>query len=139
MKFKRLKQDAILPLRAHEGDAGLDLVSPSTVVLAPQERKLVMLGFSVAISEGFSGLVCPRSGLAAKSGVTVLNAPGIIDSSYRGEVGVILINLSNENVVLPAGSRIAQLLLVPINSPKPEWVDNLGDTERGKGGFGSTH
>ncbi len=138
MKFKRLIPDAILPSRAHEGDAGLDLASPSAVTLAPMERKLVMLGFSVAIPDGFAGLVCPRSGLAAKSGVTVLNTPGIIDSGYRGEVGVILVNLSGENVVLLAGSRVAQLLVVPVDCPAPEWAGDLGDTERGQGGFGST-
>jgi dUTP pyrophosphatase len=84
------------------------------------------------------GLVCPRSGLAAKNGITILNAPGIVDSGYRGEVGVVLINLGKDKIVLPKGSRIAQMVIVSYNNTQPVWAENLDETERGQGGFGST-
>jgi dUTP pyrophosphatase len=138
MEFQRLSSSAKLPERAHEGDAGLDLFTPVEIILTPLQRKLVKLGFAVAIPEGYMGMVCPRSGLAANNGVTVLNAPGIIDSGYRGEVGVVLINISNESVTLKQGSKIAQLLVVPYSSVNPEWVGFLDNTDRGEGGFGST-
>ena len=138
MEIQRLSEDAKLPQRAHEGDAGLDLFTPVEINLAPLGRKLVKLGFAIAIPEGHAGLVCPRSGLAANSGVTVLNAPGIIDAGYRGEVGVVLVNISSENVILPAGSKVAQLVVVPFNPDNPQWVGFLDSTERGEGGFGST-
>ena len=138
MEFLRLSAGARLPERAHEVDAGLDLFTPSEVNLAPLARKLVKLGFAMSVPKGFAGLVCPRSGLAVNSGITVLNSPGIIDSGYRGEVAVVLVNLSNENVILPEGSKVAQLLIVPCNFDKPEWVGFLDETERGEGGFGST-
>ncbi len=138
MEFLRLSSGARLPERAHEGDAGLDMFTPIEVNLAPLQRKLVKLGFAMSVPKGHAGLVCPRSGLAANSGVTVLNAPGIIDTGYRGEVGVVLVNISNENVILPPGSKIAQLLIVPCCLEKPEWVGYLDETDRGEGGFGST-
>ncbi|MCE5177372.1 MAG: dUTP diphosphatase [Caldisericales bacterium] len=138
MKIKKLRQDAILPQRAHDTDAGLDLTTPDEVELLPLERKLVMLGFSMSIPNGMVGLVCPRSGLAAKNGITVLNAPGIIDSGYRGEVGVVLINLGKDKTVLPKGSRIAQIVIVSYNNTQPVWAENLDETKRGQGGFGST-
>ena len=127
-----------MPERAHEGDAGLDLFTPVEIILTPLQRKLVKLGFAVAIPKGFVGMVCPRSGLAANNGITVLNAPGIIDSGYRGEVGVVLVNISNENVTIAQDSKIAQLLIVPCSSENPLWVGYLDDTDRGAGGFGST-
>ncbi|MBP7732831.1 MAG: dUTP diphosphatase [Caldisericia bacterium] len=138
MEFLRLSQSARLPERAHQGDAGLDLFSPVEIILTPLQRKLVKLGFAVAIPEGFVGMVCPRSGLAANNGITVLNAPGIIDSGYRGEVGVVLVNVSNENVTIAQDSKIAQLLIVPCSLENPQWVGYLDDTDRGAGGFGST-
>ena len=138
MEIQRLSPQAQLPQRAHQGDAGLDLFTPVEINLAPLGRKLVKLGFAIAIPKGHAGLVCPRSGLAANSGVTVLNAPGIIDSGYRGEVGVVLVNISSENVILSAGSKVAQLVVVPFNSDSPQWAGFLDSTERGEGGFGST-
>lgn len=138
MEVMRLSESAILPQRAHQGDAGLDLFTPVEIILTPLQRKLVKLGFAIAIPEGFVGMVCPRSGLAANNGITVLNAPGIIDSGYRGEVGVVLINISNESVTLKQGAKIAQLLVVPYSSANPQWVGFLDDTDRGEGGFGST-
>lgn len=138
MEFLRLSSSARLPERAHDGDAGLDLFTPVEVNLAPLARKLVKLGFAMSVPKGHAGLVCPRSGLAANSGVTVLNSPGIIDSGYRGEVGIVLVNISNENVILPEGSKVAQLLIVPCSFDKPDWVGFLDETERGAGGFGST-
>lgn len=138
MEVMRLSESAILPQRAHQGDAGLDLFTPVEIILTPLQRKLVKLGFAIAIPEGFVGMVCPRSGLAANNGITVLNAPGIIDTGYRGEVGVVLINISNESVTLKQGSKIAQLLVVPYSSVNPEWVGFLDETDRGEGGFGST-
>lgn len=138
MKFKRLRDDACLPEQAHPGDAGYDLISPDSIILAPMQKKLVSTGIAVAIPEGFVGLVCPRSGLALKMGITVLNAPGIIDSGYRGEVGVILVNLSSQDVSLPKKTKVAQLVVVPFRSDSPEWADNLDQTKRGEDGFGST-
>jgi len=138
MKAKKLRNDAILPTRAHEDDAGLDLSTPDEITLAPISRKLVKLGFSIAVPKGFVGLVCPRSGLAAKQGITVLNGPGVVDAGYRGEVGVILVNISNENVLLPIGSKVAQMVLVPCSFENVSWTLNLDDTDRGENGFGST-
>lgn len=138
MDFLRLSEDAQLPQRQHPGDAGLDLFTTEEVLLAPLQRKLVHTGVACAIPQGHVGLVCPRSGLAAKMGVTVLNGPGIVDCGYRGEIGVVLINLSNENATLEKGSRIAQLVVVPFAEISPNWAQSLDDTSRGAGGFGST-
>ena len=138
MKFKRLAEDAVLPQQAHIGDAGFDLVYPKSIELAPLQRVQAMLGFSVEIPENHVGLVCPRSGLASKKGITVLNAPGIIDSGYRGELGVILINLSNQNVSLPPKTKIGQMVITSCLSERAEWVKTLDSTDRGSKGFGST-
>ena len=138
MKFKRLRKDACLPEQAHPGDAGYDLISPDAFILAPMQRKLVKTGIAVAIPEGHVGLVCPRSGLAIKMGVSVVNAPGIIDSGYRGEIGVILINLGSQDVSLPEKSKVAQLVVTKYKSTPPEWTEELDATERGSDGFGST-
>lgn len=133
-------QGGVLPTHALGGDAGVDLASAEDVVLRPLERKLVRTGLRVAIPEGYVGMVCPRSGLALNNGVTVLNAPGIIDSGYRGEVGVVLVNLSLDKVSFLSGSRIAQLVVVPC--ALQQWVtteaENLQVAERGTKGFGST-
>jgi len=138
MKFKRLEKEAVLPKQAHIGDAGFDLVYSKSVELAPLQRVQLMLGFSVEIPENYVGLVCPRSGLASKKGITVLNSPGIIDSGYRGELGVILINLSNQNVSLPPKTKIAQMVITPFSSERAQWSESLGSTDREGKGFGST-
>jgi len=128
----------MLPEYQTDGSAGMDLRSTSPVELVPMERKLVPTGVRMEIPEGYEGQVRPRSGLAHKSGVTIVNAPGTIDSDYRGEIGVILINLSGEPVKLDQGERIAQLVIVPVTQVRLEHVEELGETERGEGGFGST-
>ena len=126
------------PQFAHPGDAGADLAAAEAATIAPGERALVSAGFSMAIPDGFAGLVLPRSGLAIRSGVTVLNAPGLIDAGYRGEVKVVLINHSDVDFEVAIGDRIAQLVIVAVNQPEYVEVDTLTDTSRGEGGFGST-
>lgn len=130
--------DLALPAYAREGDAGLDLLAATTVTLPPGGRQLVSTGLRVAIPEGYAGLVLPRSGLALRSGVTVLNAPGLIDSGYRGEIGVLLINHGTEVAALGRGERIAQLVIQPVARATLVEVRHLGDSPRGAGGFGST-
>lgn len=129
-----------LPEYQTEHAAGLDLqaVLEEALSLAPLERKLVKTGIFLALPEGTEAQVRPRSGLALKKGITVLNSPGTIDADYRGEVGVILINLSNETVSIEPGERIAQLVLARYESIAWEAVESLDETERGSGGFGST-
>jgi dUTP pyrophosphatase len=127
-----------LPGYAREGDAGLDLAAAATVTLPPSGRRLVPTGLRVAIPEGYAGLVLPRSGLALRMGVTVLNAPGLIDSGYRGEIGVLLINHGTESVTIGRGERIAQLVIQPVARALLVEVRQLGTSERGPSGFGST-
>ncbi len=127
-----------VPAYATEEAAGLDLRSTHAVTLQPMERALVKTGLRAAIPRGFEGQVRPRSGLALKQGITCLNSPGTIDSDYRGEIGVILINLSDSVVQLDSGERIAQLVICPIARAEVIVVDSLDETERGEGGFGST-
>ena len=128
------------PKYSREGDAGMDLRAfiEEDVYLEPMERKIIPTGIYMALEAGYEAQVRPRSGLAAKKGITVLNAPGTVDADYRGEVGVILINLSNERFQISNGDRIAQLVIAPY--VQAEWVstDELDSTERGSGGFGST-
>jgi dUTP pyrophosphatase len=134
-----LSDNFIIPRYSHDGDAGLDLFSIEDIALDPGDRKKVSCGFSIAIPEGYLGAVAPRSGLSIEHGVTVLNSWGVIDSTYRGEVSVILINLGKEKTILKRGSRIAQLIIIPFE--KIELIidkNNLGETERGNNGFGST-
>ncbi len=140
LPVQRLRGDVELPHRAHADDAGLDLRTPDEVVLAPGERCGVGTGLVVAVPTGFVGLVHPRSGLALRDGVTVVNAPGTIDAGYRGEVRVPLVNLSDREVRLAAGERIAQLLVQAVALPEVVEVHDLADesTDRGRGGFGST-
>ena len=139
ISFKRLNPEAILPSAAHTGDAGLDLHSTESLTIGPGERRLVKTGLAVAIPDGFCGLVLPRSGLAIKNGITVVNGPGLIDSGYRGEIGVILLNTDQHDAfAILAGDRIAQILITPFEATQPIWVDRLEETERGSGGFGST-
>ena len=140
--LQRLPHGADLPLPAYEteGAAGLDLRAAIAegFSLAPGERALVPTGLSMQLPEGFEGQVRPRSGLAVKHGVTVLNAPGTIDSDYRGEVKVILANLSDENFEIARGDRIAQLVPAPVQRATFAEVETLDETARGAGGFGST-
>lgn len=127
----------LTPARAHPSDAGVDLRAAEPVTLDPGERALVGTGVSVQVPDGWVGLVCPRSGLAAKQGVTVTNAPGVIDAGYTGEVKVI-VQATSERVVLERGERIAQLVVVPCLLGDWVQVDDLDVSERGVGGFGST-
>lgn len=134
----RLHPDAVVPAYAHDGDAGLDLVSVEEVTLAPGERYAVATGWAMAIPDGWVGLVHPRSGLALRQGLTVANAPGTIDAGYRGEVKVILVNLGTDPVEVHAGDRVAQLVLQEVGRAEVVVVDDLERTARGAAGFGST-
>jgi dUTP pyrophosphatase len=127
-----------IPAYAHPGDAGADLAASEATVIDPGGRALVGTGLVLAIPEGHAGLVIPRSGLAIRSGVTVLNAPGLIDAGYRGEVKVALINHSDEPFTIAPGDRIAQLVVVRVEAVTFEEVDDVETTSRGDGGFGST-
>jgi len=139
LEVRRLHPRAELPARAHEGDAGLDLVAVEDVTLGPGERALVATGIAIAVPPGHAGLVLPRSGLAARHGVALVNAPGLIDAGYRGEVRVLLLNTDRaEPVTLRAGDRIAQLVLAPVAVAEVVEVAELGATARGEGGFGSS-
>jgi len=137
--FKRLSDAATLPARAYPGDAGLDLSAAERVELAPGGRALVGTGLAVAIPDGHAGFVQPRSGLAAKHGITIVNSPGLVDSGYRGELKVILLNTDRtETFVVEPGMRIAQLVVVQVATPQPLEVAELPGTERGERGFGSS-
>jgi dUTP pyrophosphatase len=138
LRVVRLDPSVPLPAYAHEGDAGMDLAAAAEVTLAPMGRAAVPTGLAVAIPAGWVGLVHPRSGLARRHGVTVANAPGTIDSGYRGELQVLLINLGADAVTLDRGDRIAQLLLQPVGRATVVEASHLDDTTRGDGGFGST-
>lgn len=133
-----LEDETMAPYYAKKGDAGMDLHISEDVWLQPMERRTVGVGLSVAIPVGCVGDIRPRSGLASKQGVTVINAPGTVDSGYRGHVGVPLINLSKKPVSIKKGDRIAQLVVLPYIHCEIEVVDALDETERGDGGFGST-
>lgn len=126
------------PTRAHPGDAGLDLKAAENALLFPGDRQAVDTGVSVEIPDGYVGLVCARSGNAARRGVGIVNGVGVIDAGYRGPVNVLLINHGRDNVTVRRGDRIAQLLIVPIETPSVEIVGSLSDSERGTGGLGST-
>ena len=133
-----LEQDAALPEYETGGSAGMDLRSIEGVELEPMERKLVRTGLRVSIPAGHEGQVRPRSGLALRHGISMVNSPGTIDSDYRGEIAVILINLGADAVKLERGERIAQLVIVPVRQATLRQVEFLDETERGVGGFGST-
>lgn len=128
-----------LPAYAHPGDAGADLVAAEAVTLAPGQRALVGTGVRIALPEGFAAFVVPRSGLAAKHGITIVNSPGTVDAGYRGEIKVSLLNTDTENAyeVVP-GDRIAQMIVMPVTRATFLPVDELPDSTRGEGGFGST-
>jgi dUTP pyrophosphatase len=139
LQIKRLRPDAVVPERAYAGDAGLDLSACERVELAPGRRALVPTGLAVAIPEGHAGFVQPRSGLAARHGITIVNTPGLVDSGYRGELKVILLNTdAAEPFVVEPGMRIAQLVVLPVPALKLVEVDELGGSERGARGFGSS-
>lgn len=139
LPIKRLDPDVVLPSYAYEGDAGLDLRANVDIDIAPFERKLIPTGLAVAIPEGFAGFVQPRSGLALKSGLSMANTPGLIDAHYRGELKVIAVNLdANEAIHISKGERIAQLVIQRVPVVSLMEVDELDETDRGTGGFGSS-
>ena len=139
LPIQKLRDEAVVPTRAYAGDAGLDLAACERVELAPGERALVGTGLAVAIPGGYAGYVQPRSGLAAKHGITIVNTPGLVDSGYRGELKVILLNTdANEPFVIEPGMRIAQLVVLPIPEVVPVETDELPSSERGQRGFGSS-
>lgn len=136
---KRLDDTLDMPAYAYAGDAGFDLRSAENATLKPFERRLVSCGISMAIPAGYAGYVLPRSGLAAKHGISIVNAPGLIDSSYRGEIKAILINLDpDEPFEIAHGDRIAQMVILETPQASLREVDELDDTDRGSGGFGSS-
>ena len=139
LPVRRLHPEAVLPARAHPGDAGLDLVAVEEHRLEPGDRAAVATGLAVAVPHGWAGLVLPRSGLARRHGITLTNAPGLIDAGYRGELTVLLVNLGRERHTVRAGDRIAQLVLTPVSLAAAVEVDELPPSDgRGEGGFGST-
>jgi dUTP pyrophosphatase len=139
LKFIKLSEKATIPTRAHDNDAGLDLYAAEAARIATGARVSIGTGLAVAVPEGLAGLVLPRSGLALKSGVTLVNSPGLIDPGYRGEVRVVLLNTDKTiDFHVKPGDRIAQLLLVPIATASPMQADALDESGRGVGGFGSS-
>ena len=139
LPIRRLREDAVLPERAYAGDAGLDLAACDRIELAPGERAVVGTGLAVAIPDGYAGFVQPRSGLAARHGLAVVNSPGLVDSGYRGELRVVLLNTdAREPFVIEPGMRIAQLVVLPVPELELLEVDELPATERGVRGFGSS-
>jgi len=138
VSFVRVSPDATLPSYAHPGDAGMDLTSAEDVVVEPGARALVKTGLAMALPPGYEAQVRPRSGLALKHGITVLNTPGTIDEGYRGEVGVILFNAGDVAFKVAKGDRIAQMVIAPVTRARIAEVADLDSTERGAGGFGST-
>ena len=139
LPIRRLRDGAVLPARACHGDAGLDLSACERVELAPGERAVVGTGLAVAIPEGYAGFVQPRSGLADRHGITVVNSPGLIDSGYRGELKVILLNTDSQHpFVVEPGMRIAQLVVLELPEIELDEVDELPATERGVRGHGSS-
>ena len=139
LEVMRLREEALVPERAYAGDAGLDLTTCERLELPPGERAVAPTGLAVAIPEGYAGFVQPRSGLAARSGIAVVNSPGLIDSGYRGEIRVVLLNTDRERTfVAEPGDRIAQLVVLPVPELAVRKVDELPPSERGVRGFGSS-
>jgi len=138
LKIKKLTPDAIIPAYQTELAAGFDLHSVEDYVLKKGERKLIKTGLAFEIEEGYEVQIRPRSGLAFKHGITVLNTPGTIDADYRGEIMVLLINLGEDDFEIKKGERIAQAVIAPVIQAEFVEVDELSETKRGKGGFGST-
>ena len=139
LPIRRLRDDAVLPSQAYAGDAGLDLAACERVELGPGERATVGTGLAIAIPEGYAGFVQPRSGLASRHGITIVNTPGLVDSGYRGELRVVLLNTdARETFVVEPGMRIAQLVVLAVPGVEAVEVDDLPESERGVRGFGST-
>jgi len=138
LKIKKLTGDAILPQYAHQGDAGADLFANERAEIGPGQSKMVKTGISIELPENTEAQVRPRSGLAYKHQITVLNTPGTIDEGYRGEIGVILINHGTETFIVEKGMKIAQMVVKPVIEIEIREVDELSNTHRGAGGFGST-
>ena len=137
--IKILSRDAQIPHMAYNGDAGVDLRSVERIVLKPQERAMVATGLALALPEGYAGFILPRSGLAAKHGISIVNAPGLVDSNYRGELKVILLNTDPDNsFTIEIGDRIAQLIVMPVPTINFEQVEELTESQRGESGFGSS-
>jgi dUTP pyrophosphatase len=135
---RRLRSDAHVPRQAYEGDAGLDLAACDPLVLSAGERAVVPTGLAVGIPDGYAGFVQPRSGLAARHGIAIVNSPGLIDSGYRGEIRVVLLNTGSEPFSIEPGMRIAQLVIMPVAEVRLLEVDELAESERGARGFGSS-
>ncbi len=140
VKIKKLSEKAILPKYQTEGAAGMDISAclDETVILKPMERKLISTGFAIAVPDGYAAFLYARSGLASKKGITLPNCVGVIDSDYRGEVKVALVNLSDEEFLINDGDRIAQMVISPVNQAILIEADELTETQRAGGGFGST-
>ena len=139
LRFQRLSPDASLPSRAHPGDAGFDLSCIAGFTIPPGQRVLVGTGVAVEIPHGCAGLILPRSGLALKYGISLVNAPGLIDAGYRGELKVLLLNTDvTHPFTAEPGSRIAQLVIVECSLAAPQWAESLEPAHRGDGGFGSS-
>jgi dUTP pyrophosphatase len=137
--FRRLRDDAVLPSQAYEGDAGLDLAACERLTLEPGERAVVATGLAVEIPDGYAGFVQPRSGLAVRNGIGVVNSPGLIDSGYRGEIRVVLVNLDpREPFAVEPGMRIAQLVIAPVATVTVVEAAELAASQRGARGFGSS-
>jgi len=137
--IRRLRPEAVLPQQAYEGDAGVDLAACEGTVLEPGARAVIATGLAVEIPDGYAGFVLPRSGLAARHGIGVVNSPGLIDSGYRGEIRVVLLNSDLEEAfAVEPGMRIAQLVIAPIAAVRLVEVDQLATSERGARGFGSS-
>ena len=138
LRFRKVHPDAVLPAYAHPSDAGMDVRSVEDLVIAPGRRALVRTGLVMLLPPMYEAQVRPRSGLALKSGVTVLNTPGTIDSGYRGEVGVILANFGDADFQVKKGDKVAQIVIAPVTQPEIVETDEVDETDRGAGGFGST-
>ena len=139
LRVRRLDPAALLPVRAHADDAGYDLHALHAATIPPGERALIGTGIAIELAPGHAGLVLPRSGLAVRHGIALVNAPGLIDAGYRGELKVLLLNTDNDVAFhLAAGDRIAQLVIVAVATPEVEETDALAATTRGEGGFGSS-
>jgi dUTP pyrophosphatase len=139
VSIRRLRPDAHLPEQAYEGDAGMDLAACEAVTIEPGERAVVPTGLAIEIPDGYAGFVQPRSGLAVRHGIGIVNSPGLIDSGYRGEIRVVLINTDDEQrFTVEPGMRIAQLVIVPVAAARLVEVDELAASERGSRGFGSS-
>ena len=138
LKIKKLSEDAIIPSYAKPGDAGMDLYSIEDAEISPGRRQIIKTGIAIELPENMEAQIRPRSGLAVKSGLTVLNSPGTIDTGFRGEIGVIIVNLGEKKVFISKGDRIAQMVINKFERMKIEEVEDISETERGKNGFGST-